>query len=260
MTIPIDGYFDELNKAESFAHALDILLDITSDIGYTQVLYAYLPVPPRLPSGEWLPLKLNVRNFPRGWEDGWNKFMSVDPYYRACFEGTLPFEWADVQRSERLMPAQQAACGYLSDFGLSRGMTIPVHLPFGRFAVVSAIVDRSTANWQDIRDKSREAMFRLTHHFHKVIHQREFESQIEMVLPVRLSPREIECLYWASAGKTSSEIAIILGRSVETIRLHIKNAIAKLDASNRSHAVAKAMHLGLLQPEMHGQHASAGRS
>jgi len=33
---------------------------------------------------------------------------------------------------------------------------------------------------------------------------------------------------------------------VETIRLHIKNAIAKLNATNRSQAVAKAVHLGLI--------------
>jgi LuxR family transcriptional regulator, quorum-sensing system regulator SdiA len=35
-------------------------------------------------------------------------------------------------------------------------------------------------------------------------------------------------------------------RAQETVRLHVKNAISKLDATNRSQAVAKAVHLGLI--------------
>jgi DNA-binding CsgD family transcriptional regulator len=84
------------------------------------------------------------------------------------------------------------------------------------------------------------------HIFTKAIHDLKLEDQIEIVSAAKLTPREIECLRWASAGKTSSEISIILNRSVETIRLHIKNAIAKLNATNRSQAVAKAVHLGLI--------------
>lgn len=237
---------ERIKGATDFGNALDILMELTSDLGFTQVLYAYLPVRPQLPSGEWLPLKLNVRNFPKDWEEGWRQFMTVDPYYRECFNGTLPIDWNDVQANERLSPSQRPACSYLGDFGLSRGVTIPVHLPFGRFAVMSAIVDRSCANWDDIRDRSHEPLFRLMHIFTKVIHELKLESQIEVACTSKLTPREMECLRWASAGKTSSEISIILDRSVETIRLHIKNAIAKLNATNRSQAIAKAVHLGLI--------------
>lgn len=232
--------------AADFNDALDMLMEITSDLGFTQVLYAYLPVRPQLPTGEWLPLKLNVRNFPDGWEDGWKQFMTVDPYYRACFDGTLPIDWNDVQGSEQLSRSQRAACSYLGDFGLSRGTTVPVHLPMGRFAVMSAIVDRSCANWDDIRDRSREPLFRLMHIFTKVIHDLKLQDQIEIVRCTKLTPRETECLRWTSAGKTSGEISTILDRSPETVRLHVKNAIAKLGASNRSQAVAKAVHLGII--------------
>lgn len=241
-----DNLKERIASSANFSQALDTLRELTGDLGFTQVLYAYLPVRPQLPNGEWLPLKLNVRNFPASFEEGWSRFMTVDPYYRACFEGTLPIDWADVQASDGLSVTQREACGYLGDFGLSRGTTVPVHLPFGRFAVMSAIVDRSTANWDDIRDTTREPLFRLMHVFTKVIHDLRFEDQIEVVRCTRLTPREIECLRWASAGKTSGDISIILDRSLETVRLHIKNAIAKLDATNRSQAIAKAVHLGLI--------------
>jgi LuxR family transcriptional regulator len=236
----------KVESADTFADALGILQEITFNLGFTQVLYAYQPTSPRLPNGEWLPLKLNVRNFPQGWESGWIKFMSVDPYYRACFNGTLPIEWSDVQSSEQLTVQQREACSYLGDFGLSRGITVPVHLPFGRFAVMSAIVDRSCRNWHAVREQSREPLFKLMHVFTKTIFDMGLEDQIEVVKPVKLTAREIECLRWASAGKTSSETAMIMDRSLETARLHMKNAIAKLNATNRAQAVANAVHMGLI--------------
>ncbi|WP_436125305.1 helix-turn-helix transcriptional regulator [Aminobacter sp. LjRoot7] len=235
-----------IEASASFSEALDILMEITGELGFTQVLYAYQPVRPQLPSGDWLPLKLNVRNFPKGFEDGWERFMKIDPYYRACFDGTLPIDWVQVQASEQLASIQREACAYLGDFGLSRGITVPAHLPFGRFAVMSAIIDRTKVEWDSLLDQTREPLFSLMHLFTKVIFDLKFESQIDVVRWNKLTPRELECLRWASAGKTSSETSIILGRSLETVRLHIKNAIAKLDAANRSQAVAMAIRLGLI--------------
>lgn len=233
-------------KIEDFNAALDTLHAITSWMGFTQVLYAYLPTPARLPNGNWLPLKLNTRNFPRNWEPEWKQYMSVDPYYQACFNGIMPLEWADVQGSEQLSNKQRKACAYLGDLGLSRGVTVPVHLPFGRFAVVSAIADRSCKNWDSVRDNAWEPLRLLTHDFTQLVLERGFEHQIARETDVQLTPREIECLQWASAGKTSHETAIIIGRSVETVRLHLKNAIRKLDACNRVQAVATAAQMGLI--------------
>lgn len=235
-----------LESSGDFGEALDILMEIVGEFGFTQVVYAYQSVPPRLPSGDWLPLKLNVRNFPKGWEDGWSRFMKVDPYYRACFEGTLAVDWSRVQSSESLGATQKEACTYLNDFGLSHGITVPAHLPFGRFAVMSAIVDRQDVHWNSMLDEVKEPLFSLMHVFTKAIFDRKFEDQIETVRWNNLTPREIECLRWVAAGKTSEETSIILGRSIETVRLHIKNAIAKLDATNRSQAVAMAIRLGLI--------------
>ncbi len=72
------------------------------------------------------------------------------------------------------------------------------------------------------------------------------ETQIELPKLVTLTKREQECMRWAALGKTSSEIAIILDRSPETVRLHIKSSIAKLNATNRAQAVANALDSGLI--------------
>ncbi len=53
--------------------------------------------------------------------------------------------------------------------------------------------------------------------------------------------REGECLSWAAVGKTANEIAEILSISEHTIHFHTKNAIKKLDAANKTHAVVIAI-------------------
>ena len=62
----------------------------------------------------------------------------------------------------------------------------------------------------------------------------------------KLSSREIECLRWAAAGKSSDEIAIILGISVYTVSSYFKSATRKLEAVNRMQAIACAMRLKLI--------------
>ena len=61
-----------------------------------------------------------------------------------------------------------------------------------------------------------------------------------------LKPREIDCLQWTSQGKTSDEIAIILSLSQHTVNHYLTNAARKLDTTNRTHAVSKAIRLKII--------------
>jgi LuxR family quorum-sensing system transcriptional regulator ExpR len=61
-----------------------------------------------------------------------------------------------------------------------------------------------------------------------------------------LTSKEREILVWLSLGKSAPEAAIILGRSVCTVRAHIQSIKRKLDASNIPHAVSRAFEMGLL--------------
>jgi DNA-binding NarL/FixJ family response regulator len=65
---------------------------------------------------------------------------------------------------------------------------------------------------------------------------------------VDLNDREVEALTWVARGKTSAEIAQILGLSKRTIDFHIDNARAKLGAATRTQAVIKAADGGLIEP------------
>jgi len=61
-----------------------------------------------------------------------------------------------------------------------------------------------------------------------------------------LTRREIECLRWSAAGKSSDEIAIILDLSSHTVVGYLKSAMRKLDSVSRMQAVARAFRYRLL--------------
>jgi DNA-binding response OmpR family regulator len=65
---------------------------------------------------------------------------------------------------------------------------------------------------------------------------------------VELNEREVETLTWAARGKTSAEIAQILGLTKRTIDFHIDNARTKLGAATRTEAVIKAATGRLIEP------------
>ena len=61
-----------------------------------------------------------------------------------------------------------------------------------------------------------------------------------------LSERELEVLRLLSSSLSSTEMAAELSISVNTLRRHLKNIYAKLDAHSRYEAIARAKEAGLL--------------
>ena len=64
--------------------------------------------------------------------------------------------------------------------------------------------------------------------------------------PGALSERERECLKWVSEGKTTDEVALILGVSSNTVNSYVAHAIQKFGASNRAMAIATAIRSGVI--------------
>jgi len=62
-----------------------------------------------------------------------------------------------------------------------------------------------------------------------------------------VSKRELECLKLTANGHTSEEIARLLKLSVHTANQYLTQTAQKLNAVNRTQAVAKALRLGLIE-------------
>jgi DNA-binding NarL/FixJ family response regulator len=65
---------------------------------------------------------------------------------------------------------------------------------------------------------------------------------------VPLNDREVEVLTWVARGKTSAEIAQIVGLTKRTVDFHTDNARGKLGAATRTEAAIKAATGRLIEP------------
>jgi DNA-binding CsgD family transcriptional regulator len=65
-------------------------------------------------------------------------------------------------------------------------------------------------------------------------------------LVVRPTPRELEILQLVADGCSTTMIATALFISPETVKSHVGNAMTRLGASSRAHAVALLYRRGLL--------------
>jgi DNA-binding NarL/FixJ family response regulator len=83
-----------------------------------------------------------------------------------------------------------------------------------------------------------------------IIRRRLARGRRDAVWPskISLSEREVETLTWAARGKTSAEIAAILGLTKRTVDFHIDNARDKLGVTTRVQAAVKAVTGRLIEP------------
>lgn len=63
---------------------------------------------------------------------------------------------------------------------------------------------------------------------------------------VDLTPRELEVLRLTAKGLRNRDIGRVIGRTEETVKVHLKNIMAKLDVEDRTEAVTLALQRGIL--------------
>jgi len=197
-------------------------------------------------NGEFI---LQSIGWPRDSLDEWvrRKLGRHCPVARRCSSVQDPFVW-DTQATglrwgdQLLEPEQREALRHYGAIAVG-GLTVPVRHGDGRVGYVSWLT-RSRAQLRERYEETFSSLYMLSTVFLQHL-DGITEPQVASSEGV-LTPREIECLQWASRGKTEEEIAIIIGRSRQTVHFHMRNVVTKLEASNRTHAVAIACSRGLL--------------
>lgn len=188
-----------------------------------------------------------LSNYPREFSAHYLRegLKSVDPTFRLAFESIDPLLWSEILAG--VEEPEKRVFHDSSEFGICRGVTVPIHGPYRVMSTLSVASDLS---------------------------QRDFDAMLPMVLPkieqigkavhvhmlnrpdfgppepgVRLTGRERDILSWTSSGKTSWEISQILGVSEKTVEQHLANARTRLGVYKTVHAVIKAYMLGLIEPD-----------
>jgi DNA-binding NarL/FixJ family response regulator len=64
---------------------------------------------------------------------------------------------------------------------------------------------------------------------------------------IALTPREMEVISLMATGLTNAQIGERIGRTEETVKVHVKNILQKLDARDRTEAVTVAVRRGFIR-------------
>jgi LuxR family transcriptional regulator, quorum-sensing system regulator BjaR1 len=132
----------------------------------------------------------------------------------------------------------QALKAFRDDFNLDSCFVTPVyHRDFGP-GTVCFLGKREPMGFADTADLA--LVSQLAHQKLRSV------SAQPVTIDSPLTERERECLVWTSSGKTSVEIARILSLSEHTVNHYLNNAARKLNAVNRTQAVAFAIRHGFI--------------
>jgi DNA-binding CsgD family transcriptional regulator len=74
-------------------------------------------------------------------------------------------------------------------------------------------------------------------------------THLKMSFEKNLSEQEVACLFWTAKGKTTHEIAKILGIKYSTIRSYCIRIKEKLDCRTMAQAVFEAIRYGQIKPK-----------
>jgi DNA-binding CsgD family transcriptional regulator len=190
-----------------------------------------------------------------------NGFVHHDPTLSHARRTNIGFTWSEV--SLPLKVGKKKSAAYLlmdaaHDHDFKDGYILPFHFVDAQGRNHSAL---SALFWKDEASRlafmlSKERRYELnivllywTQRVLKLIADNYRNRAVFNELPgdfQSLTDREREVLQWAGRGRTVTDTSDLLKIKPETVKTHVINAIEKLGAVNKTHAVAKALQLGLI--------------
>jgi DNA-binding CsgD family transcriptional regulator len=253
--LALEDSLTAISSTDSVEELRHLMNRTFASLGYAG--FTYLDVR-RLPlSGE--PVPFFVSTAPEYFNQTYitENFFSDDPVVRRAATTNAPFTWADCAEFHSWKKSRRGAknrARYVmqvaNEFGYTQGYVLPSHAVDSHGRPASALV---TLYWRDqpealIPAASMPAWLRLVSAsmHEKMLQLRDFPN--EDTEPPLLTDRERECLVWACRGKTRGETAEILSISDRTVEFHFQNAMRKLRVHNKFHAIAMAIHMGLIVP------------
>lgn len=217
---------------------------LARDLGYEQTLLAVFP-------DRKLPIEAEFAflhsNYSSSWRSRYDseKLGYVDPTVSHCTNQSLPLIWSpEIFSARRQKEMYEEACGH----GLRSGVTLPIHGARGEFGILSFVSDLKPARrfQRDVYRRISELTCMRDFVFESALQFMRSSSLAEN--PAAVTLRELECLKWCAAGKSSWEIGRILHCSEATVNFHFSNIRRKFNTTSRRQAVVKAIGMGLLHP------------
>lgn len=169
-------------------------------------------------------------------------YSRVDPVVVGCYQRFHPVDWKRLDWSPK--PAREFLKDALSHGVGNQGYAIPVRGPNGQFALFTISHSCDDGCWEKVTEKHSRDFILMAHYFNRKVLELEPSRNAEHAQP--LSPREVDALTLLAIGYSRAQVAQTLVISEHTLRVYIESARFKLGAINTTHAIARAISLGLI--------------
>lgn len=247
----LDDFVEKLASLDTIEQFESTLADFLSDFGFTRFAYLGGRLRPVISpdNSYFVTPPICAFRYDEEWAARYEHelYLHDDPVVALCLHSSTPLVWSEHTRVKGAVGRQIQVMNEAHDFQLTRGLAVPIHGYQREFGIVSVSSDESEREFKKLVDAHIHIIHLSALHFHSAI-QTKLPSPIAAGAKPSLTAREIEVLQWISRGKTSWEASVILKISERTVKSHLEHAMRKLNVYKRSHAVAKAMSLGMIYP------------
>lgn len=236
-----------LSQARNVVEIKKVCLEFCQAAGFDFFLFGLCK-----PSSLAVPDIVLVDNYPVEWSKIYveENLIKSDPTVVFCLRHSTPIRWDKFCKMGELGTGKyKELMARASEFGLVSGYSLPLWAPSGEFAVFSLASRRETAEMESAFQASLPFSQSFANAILEAL-QTQMAEEFATNKGILLTKRERECLFWACEGKTTWEMSKILDVTERTVVFHLNNAVLKLGANNRQHAVAKAILLGLIKPDI----------
>lgn len=231
---------DKMSKIDRLEQGHQMLQKAILDMGLSNVAYFAVNLPGRNAGSA-----LYSATYAPAWQKHYQQegYVHIDPVVSAGLAGVLPIDWQEIDRSSKVV--QRFFCK-AQDFSIgSMGLSFPIRGRHHEFAMFSVTSDADANTWNKQKSHIIQKLMLLSYHFHDWTIRASGVYDDSNLLD-SLTTREKDCLRWRALGKSDWDISKLLTISERTVKFHLENARAKLGAANTTHAVTKAVSLGLI--------------
>lgn len=231
--------FASLGADANVDHAFEKLETVVRMLGFEYCAYGL-----RFPLPGAKPRTLMLSSYPKAWQRRYAQagYLKIDPTVRHGLRSRQPLVWSD-----EVFASAPALWAEAQEAGLRVGWAQSSIDSYGVCGMLTVVRGGEPLSAAELVSKELQlrGLANMAHLTLGDILRRE-------LVPTRapaLTPRELQVLRWEAAGKTTAEVAEILGMVVDTVKFHTRRAAAKLGATNRTAAAVRATMLGLLDDE-----------
>ena len=239
----IEDFIEQSNAAQSRDELFSLYSKaLKNEFGYDKVVYTFITDFPDISQKAGHGIK---SNYPDDWQNHYTAkgYVKIDPVIMQVVRSNIPFTWEYLRKLQCITREQLQILQEGDEAGLHEGVGVRLSGTGSGLAGVGLASSSKGIN----PDRNMLSKIKLlTEQFHLAYCSMGATELFE----AKLSNREIEILKWWALGKSSEEVAMIIGCTLHNIKYHAQNIFSKLHANTKIFAVAKAIRLGIVSMDI----------